>query len=118
MSARPSVELGSFVVGEIPLPLDYQFLDASGVPIDLTAFTVVSFNWGSYIQGQFVNPVIELAIVTNPTGGVVTYEWDGDEFAEPGEHVGMFWVNDGQTQYGSILITWQVCLSVGASPIV
>jgi hypothetical protein len=118
MSSRPIVELGSFVVGEVPLPLDYQFLDADGVPINLTGFVNVSFQWGHYVRGLFVNPVTELAIITDAVNGVATYEWDGDEFADTGAHAGMFWVNDGSTQYGSILITWQVCQSVGTPPIV
>jgi hypothetical protein len=116
--SRPSVELGSFVIGELPLPLDYQFLDADGVPIDLTGFSVVLFQWGTYVRGQFVDPVSETAIVGDAPTGVVTYAWDGDEFLTTGPHAGQFWVNDGTTQYASLLITWQVCASVGAAPTV
>jgi hypothetical protein len=118
MIERPAVTLGSFVVGEVPLPLDYQFLDADGTPIDLTGFTTVAFNWGHLVMGQIVDATTELAIITSPTTGVATYEWDGDEFAEPGTHAGMFWVNDGTTQYGSLTILWQVCLPVGVPPTV
>jgi hypothetical protein len=115
---RPNVVLGSYVVGELPLPLDYQFLDADGAPIDLTGFTTVSFNWGRYVLGQFVSPTTEVATVTDAANGITTYAWDGDEFAVPGTHAGQFWVNDGTTQYGSILILWQVCLAVGVAPAV
>jgi hypothetical protein len=116
--SRPSVELGSFVVGEIPLPLDYQFLDADGVPIDLTSFTIVEFQWGTFIRGHFADVVTETAIVSDAPNGIVTYAWDGDEFLTTGPHAGQFWVNDGVTQYASILITWQVCASVGVAPVV
>lgn len=115
---RPSVELGSYVVGEVPPPLEYQFLDADGVPINLTGFATARFHWGDYVQGQFVNPVVETALITDAVAGKVTYAWDGDEFDGPGEHAGMFFVNDGTTQYASILITWQVCLAVGVPPVV
>lgn len=115
---RPIVQLGSFVVGEVPLPLDYQFLAADGTPIDLTTFTDVAFNWGHMIRGQIVDSVTELAIVTDGPNGIATYEWDGDEFADPGTHAGMFWVNDGDTQYASITIIWQVCLAIGSPPVV
>lgn len=116
--SRPSVELGSFVVGEVPPPLEYQFLDANGVAINLTGFTVVTFQWSELVQGQFVNPVTETGTVSDALNGVVTYVWDGDEFDAPGAHAGIFYVNDGTTQYASILITWQVCLPIGTPPAV
>lgn len=113
---RPSVELGSYVVGEVPPPLEYQFLDADGNPIDLTGFGVATFQWSPYVQGQFIDPHIETATVSTPTEGRVTYVWDGTEFQLPGEYASMFFVNDGTTQYASILIFWHVCLSVGPAP--
>lgn len=116
--SRPSVELGSFVVGEVPPTLEYQFLDADGVAINLTGFTTVTFQWAQLVQGQFVDPVTETGTVSDAVNGKVMYVWDGDEFDAPGEHAGIFYVNDGTTQYASILITWQVCLGVGTPPIV
>lgn len=118
MIQRPTVELGSFVVGEVPLPLDYQFLDSDGVAINLTGFNTVAFNWGHLIRDLLVDPVSEVAIITDAVNGIATYAWDGDEFAEPGTHAGQFWVNDGTTQYASVLIIWQVCLAVGVAPAV
>lgn len=115
---RPSVDLGSFVVGEVPPPLEYQFLDADGVAIDLTGFTTVTFQWAQYVQGQFVDPVVETGAVTDAAQGVVTYVWDGDELEAPGAHAGIFYVNDGTVQYASILITWHVCLTIGTPPTV
>lgn len=117
-ASRPSVELGSFVVGEVPAPLEYQFLDADGVAINLTGFTAVTFQWATHVQGQFVNPVTETGSVTDAVNGKVTYVWDGDEFAAPGPHVGMFFANNGTVQYASILVTWNVCLPVGTPPTV
>lgn len=117
-TTRPSVYLGSYVVGEVPPPLEYQFLDADGVPINLTGFTVVRFQWSEYVQGQFISPVVENGTVSDAALGLVTYVWDGDEFASPGEHAGMFFVNNGTVQYASILITWQVCLPIGTPPAV
>lgn len=117
-SSRPSVTLGSFVVGEVPAPLEYQFLDADGVAINLTGFTVVTFQWGERVRGQFVNPVVETGTVSDAAQGKVTYVWDGDEFAAPGEHAGIFYVNNGTVQYASILILWQVCLPIGTPPVV
>jgi hypothetical protein len=118
VNTRPTAYLGSFIVGEVPPPLDYQYLDADGVAIDLTGFSTAVFNWGGYVQGQFVDPVTETALVTDPTAGIVTFDWDGDELDAPGEYAGVFYVNDGTTQYASVLITWQVCLGIGTPPIV
>lgn len=115
---RPSVHLGSYVVGEVPPPLEYQFLDADGQPIDLSGFGVATFQWSGYVQGQFVDPVVETATITDPTVGKVTYVWDGDEFASPGDHAALIYVNDGTVQYASVLITWDVCLSIGTPPVV
>jgi hypothetical protein len=117
-TARPSVELGSYVVGEVPPPLEYQFLDADGQPINLAGFTTVTFQWAELIQGQFVNPTTVSASVTDALTGKVTHVWLGNEFDSPGEHAALFFVNDGTTQYASILITWQVCLAVGTPPAV
>jgi hypothetical protein len=117
-TARPSVYLGSFVVGEVPPPLEYQFLDADGAAINLTGFTVVTFQWAELVQGQFVNPITETGTVSDAATGRVTYVWDGDEFDAPGEHAGIFYVNNGTVQYASLLITWDVCLAIGTPPVV
>jgi hypothetical protein len=117
-TGRTTIQLGSFVVGEVPPPLVFQFVDANDDPIDLTGFTTATFQWSEVIRGQFVSPVIETAIVTIPATGVVTYTWDGDEFDVTGSYAGIFFVNDGTTQYASSTIEWHVCQSIGTPPIV
>ncbi len=113
---RESVELGSYVVGEVPPPLEYQFLDFDGNPINLTGFGTSTFQWADYVQGQFLNPVTDTATVTDAVTGRVTHVWDGDEFDSPGDHAAQFFVNDGTVQYASLLIIWHVCLPVGTPP--
>ena len=113
---RPSVELGSYVVGEVPPPLEYQFLDADGAAIDLTGFGTATFQWSPYVQGQFIDPHVATATVSTPLEGRVTHAWDGTEFTAPGEYAALFFVNDGTVQYASILIFWHVCLAVGTAP--
>lgn len=115
-NARPSVELGSYVVGEVPPPLEYQYLDADGNPINLTGYTG-AFQWAEHVQGQFINPQVESAVITDAVTGKVTYTWDGDEFATPGEHAALFFVNNGTNTLASVLITWHVCLGVGTPPV-
>lgn len=117
-TSRPTVDLGSYVVGEVPPSLTYQFRDASAQPIDLTGFTVTRFQWSEVIRGQFTLPTVESATITDAVGGRVSYTWNGDEFATTGDYAGLFFVNDGTIQYASDLLTWQVCTSVGVPPIV
>jgi len=109
--------LGSFVVGEVPSALEYQFLDSDGVPISLIGFTVARFQWGAYVGGSLASgPFIETATITDALNGRVTFVWDGDEFSVTGLHRGQFFVNDGTNQFASIFIEWNVCASIGAPP--
>lgn len=113
-----TINIGPFVVGEIPAALEYQFQDANGAAINLTGYTA-KFQWGRKDNSvMFADGVTENAtIASDPATGKVTYSWDGDEFKLPGKYVGMFWVgNGGTSKFASILITWTVCLSVDTPP--
>lgn len=108
--------IGPYVVGEIPAPLEYQFLDYSGNPINLTGYTA-KFQWGERGNtAPFVNVVTANAIVTDAVNGKVTYTWIASDFAAPGPYAGMMWVGNGVQRYASVLITWTVCASVGVAP--
>lgn len=111
------VDVGSFVVGEVPAPLEYQFLDVDAAPLNLTGYTVARFNWSPNTVGTpFSAPITETATVTDAVNGKVTYVWDGDEFATTGPYAGRFFVNNGTNQYASLLLTWHVCAAVGTPP--
>lgn len=117
MTRRPTVELGSFVVGEIPAPLEYQFLTDLGDPLDLTGFTTARFQWGLHgTGGEFTNPVDRAATVSNAVNGEVTYAWVGDEFTVTGPHAGLLHVTNNVTQYASLLLTWSVCSTITTPP--
>lgn len=116
---RPIINLGSFSVGEVPAPLEYQYLNATGVPIDLTGYSVVRFQWGYWMGGTpFTSVVVHNATVSDALAGKVTYVWQGDEFALPGRHAGQFFVNNSVNQFASLLLEWDVCSVPGAPPIV
>lgn len=104
--------IGSFVTGEKPNTLSYQFLNADGTVIDLTGFT------GVYVFREKRGASIErVATITTPTNGTVTYAWQGDEFATPGHYTSEFWVgNAGTLKYASVLIFFDVRAPIGAVP--
>lgn len=113
---RLIVNVGDFVTGEVPAPLEYQYLDAAGVPLNLTGYGTVTFQWSLWLAGMpFLNPVSRVASVSDALNGVVTYVWQGDEFASTGRHAGMFFAGNGTNRYASLLLEWQVCASVAAS---
>lgn len=116
MTRRPSEFLGSFVVGEVPVSLVYQFLDVDGVAINLTGYGVVQFQWGLDDNGVIVNPTTAVGTVGDALTGKVVYAWTGVEFATTGAHAGLFFVNDGTHQLASVLLTWQVCASIATPP--
>jgi hypothetical protein len=110
--ASSSITIGPYVVGEIPAPLEYTFLESDGSPIDLTGYTA-----------RFVVRPVDSGIsvtynaaVTNPTGGVVTYTWGGTEFADPGPHWAQFWVGNSTNRFASLRLEYSVQDSVGAVP--
>lgn len=113
------IELGAFTVGEKPFPLTYTFTTASGTPVDLTGYTA-EFHWAvrSSSSAVYESAVTKPAVVTNPTGGVVSYTWDGTEFMTPGRYAGIFWVGNGVNRLASELHTWTVCLPVDDPPLI
>lgn len=110
----PTVEIGPYVTGEIPTPLEYQFLDSAGNPINLTGYTV-RFQRGE-IDGTFTNAVTVNAALTDAVNGKVTYTWVAADFPYPGRFGGMFFVGNGANRYASWLITWTTCASVDTPP--
>jgi len=100
-----------FVVGEIPAPLQYNFLDASGEPIDLSGFAAKFSLRERNGAASTYN-----ATVTSPTVGEVTYQWTGAEFATSGHYRAEFWVGNGIHRYASVDILFDVAVSVGPVP--
>jgi hypothetical protein len=106
-----TLDLGGFVQGEVPAPLEYTFLDSDGVPLNLTGFTA-KFTWRA-VPGT---PTEASASVSNPTGGKATYIWTGPEFAVPGPHIAEMWVGNLTNRWASVRIVYTVRVPVGAVP--
>lgn len=110
----PTVEIGPYVVGEIPPPLEYTFLDSNGVAINLTGFAVRFQR--ALIDGVFTNAVTLNGALSDAVNGKVTYTWTAADFPSPGRYGGMFFVGNGVNRYASWLITWTTCASVDIPP--
>lgn len=105
------IELGQFVLGEIPPPLEYQFLDADGVPIDLSGYTgrfSLRLRWDDTgtVYNVFGSPTVD---------GKVTYVWDGTEWPTAGEYWAEFIAGNGVNRYVSHRIS--MCVGDPVAPV-
>jgi hypothetical protein len=107
-----SITIGPFVTGEVPPPLEYQFLDATGQPINLSGPFSAQFryqeHWAAYGSG--------VATITDAAAGKVTYIWTGNELTTPGQYAAEFWVGNNTNRYASELLEFTVRASVGPWP--
>jgi hypothetical protein len=106
-----TLDLGTFVVGEKPTALEYQFLNSDNTVIDLTGYTAKFV----YRERDGVASTANAAVST-PAQGKVTYTWLGTEMPTPGHYQAEFWVGNGAQRYASWLITWTVRTSTGPVP--
>lgn len=104
--------IGPYVVGEIPAPLEYTFLESDGSAMDLSGYTA-----------KFVvrpvdsdTAVTYAATVSGPAAGEVTYTWDGTEFQDPGPHWAELWVGNTTNRFASLRLEYSVRASVGPVP--
>jgi hypothetical protein len=108
-----TVCIGPYVVGERPVPLEYQFQNSDGSARDITAYGV-RFIWR---ERDGASTTRNGLLSATPTDGKVTYVWQGDEFPTPGHYRAEFWVGNGGTlKFASVLITWDVRAAVGPVP--
>lgn len=111
-SKSPSVAIGPFVVGERPLPLQYQFLDGDGNPLDLSGYTA-KWLW----RELYGAATTRNSTIIDAADGQVQYSWLGDEFPTPGDYIGEFWVGDASSaKFASLLVRWVVRAAVGPVP--
>lgn len=98
-----SVFANRYHVGEAPLqPLQYQFQDSAGLPLDITAHSAVTFG--------FKNPAgtkTEVsATIVSAWNGYVAVDWTAAMTASAGAWSGTFKLTPGPVE--SVIIRWAV----------
>lgn len=114
MPNSPSVAVGPYVVGEKPAPLEYQFLDSAGTPMNLGAYTA---KFSCIERGSgVVTADAAAATVTDAANGKVTHSWVGSEFPTPGRYEAEMWVGNTTQRFATVLITFTVRAAVASVP--
>jgi hypothetical protein len=109
-----SLDIGPYVVGEKPPPLEYQFLDSAGTALSLSGYTA-EFH---YRRSDSAGATVAAAVVSDAAAGKVTYTWSGTELSTPGEWWCEFWVGNGTNRYCSKRLEATVRAAVGAAPVI
>jgi hypothetical protein len=104
---RPTeIVLGNFAEGEVPDPVEYEYLDWEGNPIDVSAsdtfYFDISLDGGTPFHGSGTAD----AVPGEPSK--VAYAWHEDDMAS-GHYEAMFWAITGTTlKRASVKILWWV----------
>lgn len=122
MSAKnqPVIVIGPYTAGELPIPIVVTFKDASGFPLDLSAYTTA--RW--VIQQRATAPVTRNAVILAQNVaanlGKVQYVWVAADFAFDDDYEGEMWIGNGGTlRLASVRYAWTTwkSLVVPAPPI-
>lgn len=117
MANLRKIQLGAFPAGEIPAPIEHQYLTYAREVIDISGWTVLGF----FIEGPD-GPHITVGppAITDGPNGKVTYIWGPDDMQVSGEYSGLIWVQDTSTnpnlRLGSDLFVWSVKDGPGPTP--
>jgi hypothetical protein len=103
--------IGPYTTGEKPAPLEYQFLDSAGSPMNLTGYTA-EFHY----QRSDSTATVGAAVVSDATAGKVTHTWTGSELSTPGTWWCQFWVGNTTNRYASQRLEAVVRAAVGTVP--
>jgi hypothetical protein len=112
MTTTEPAELGPYTAGEIPEPITYQFLDASGDALPDPAGTVVA----KFTYRVDFGTVVERT-ATWLGDGTVRYAWDAADLAADGILRGELWIGNGATvRYASVPVVAWIRTPVWTSP--
>ena len=111
---RSIITIGPFTVGEIPDPLEYQFLDYNGAAMPISGYSATFTVREKYASTPIIDNAV--ATVTDAAEGKVTYVWTGTAFEDQGHYYAEFWIGNTVQRYASELITFDVHDSQGTVP--
>ncbi len=110
--STPTVVIGPFVAGERPPPLEYQFQDSAGLPLDISDGYTAKFSY----RERYGAATVANATISDGINGKVTYVWLGTEMPTPGHYLAEMWVGNGTNKYASVLIKFDVRIPVDGIP--
>ena len=106
------LNLGPYTTGEIPPPVQYQFLDANGAGINITGYAVKFV----YQRRGASSATTRDAALTTAASGIVTWTPVAADVETSGVYYGYFWVGNGAVRYASPRISYAVVAPVGSAP--
>lgn len=114
MATIKKINLGAFAAGEIPFPLDHQYLTHANEVIDISGWTVLGF----YVEGPDGEQIMGTPVISDGPNGVVTYTWSEGEMDTPGDYSGLMWVENpsGTLRLASDRFVWTVEDGPGPTP--
>lgn len=108
-----TIDLGTFVEGEIPAPIKVTMADAVGNPLDISA------GWTAIFQRTTSAGVASSnATISDGPNGEVTYVWQAVDMAGDGAFQGIIWVGNGVLRYASKRLVWRIEPGLGTAPVI
>lgn len=117
----------SFVFGDLampsgskPPPLEHQFLDQDGNPLDMSVGVWVGQGRASqlFIDGSQPANIGNGSAIVDIVEAKVTYTWHDADFETVGKFRLILWVGNGTQRFGSTVYEWDVADAPGDDPTV
>jgi hypothetical protein len=105
--------------GTLPPPIEHQYLDQDGQPIDMSVGTWVGQGRASllYVDDQPVG-IGDGSVVVEDSTATATYTWADEDFETIGKFRLIIWVGNGTLRFGSTVYEWDVADAPGDDPTV
>ncbi len=113
--AIPKIKLGNFAQGEVPPPIEHQFLDFDGNAVDISTGTI-TFNLVRIPAGLLALGTGAKGLVTDGTDGKANYTWVTNDMNEAGFFQGQMWAAKGTNRYASDVFEYNVYDGPGTAP--
>jgi len=104
-------------MGSKPLPIQHQFLDQNGDPVDMSVGTWTGQGRAEqlYVEDQPAG-LGAGSVVVDDMLATATYPWVVADMATAGKFRIILWVGNGTLRFGSTVYEWDVADAPGAAP--